>query len=206
MQLPDAPAALDELRRQPVEQRGIGRQLAARAEVVGSPHDPPSKVQLPDAVDKHARCQRIRGAGDPAGQLQPATAHLMRVDEWCEAARGIRLSRLHDSQGPARNHFSQSEAISSQVDAEIARLRLFRGHDHQRFDACSLRNRELPPHRGVADLVLKRFRAAEDSRQSVIVRRTNGVELVIVAAGTGQRQSEHRAAGHIDLIVHNVEP
>ena len=46
--------------------------------------------------------------------------------------------------------------------------------------------------------------AEEDAGESVVVRRGDRVELVIVAAGARQRQAQKRAADHVDLIVRDV--
>ena len=47
-------------------------------------------------------------------------------------------------------------------------------------------------------------RAEEDPRQGVVVLGRDRIELVIVAAGTGQRQPQKGAAHHVDLIIHVV--
>ena len=48
--------------------------LALRAKVVGRGHEAATKVIEPDAIDDHARGQRIVRVADPLRQLQPATA------------------------------------------------------------------------------------------------------------------------------------
>ena len=47
-------------------------------------------------------------------------------------------------------------------------------------------------------------RAGEDAGQRVIIPRRDGVELVVVAAGTTHRQTEKGARGHVDLLVNDV--
>ena len=49
-----------------------GSAARQRAEVAGGADQSPAEVVLPDPVDHHARRQRIVGAGDGPGQLEPA--------------------------------------------------------------------------------------------------------------------------------------
>ena len=58
----DAPAVLDEVAGQPVEQFGMRGALAHLAEIVGRADDAFAEMMLPDAIDHHARGQRIRSA------------------------------------------------------------------------------------------------------------------------------------------------
>ena len=59
---------IDELARQPVEQFRVRGQLAELAEVVGAGHDAAAEVVLPEAIDHHARRQRVVLRRDPVGQ------------------------------------------------------------------------------------------------------------------------------------------
>src|SRR5205814_854370 len=54
VQLLERPAVLDEVRGKPVQQLGVRRSLAARAEVTGCAHDSLAEVTQPDAIDHHA--------------------------------------------------------------------------------------------------------------------------------------------------------
>ena len=47
------------------------RSLTARAEIVWGLHDSATEMELPNAIDHHARGERILGIGDPLGELQP---------------------------------------------------------------------------------------------------------------------------------------
>ena len=67
-QLLHGPAIVHELRGQPVQQFGMRRHAAAMAEIAGRRHQALPEVILPDAVDHHARGQRIVFAGDPVRQ------------------------------------------------------------------------------------------------------------------------------------------
>ena len=65
MELLEGLAAIAELTGQPVEQQGVGRQLAHAAEVIGRIDDAGAKVPEPGAVDDGAPGKRIGLAGDP---------------------------------------------------------------------------------------------------------------------------------------------
>ncbi len=82
----------------------------------------------------------------------------------------------------------------------------FGRHHRDRLLALALRHRKFPPHRRVADFVLKRLGAAEDAGQRVVVGRADSIELVVVTPCAGERQPEQRTAGHVDLIVDDIEP
>ena len=47
--------------------------------------------------------------------------------------------------------------------------------------------------------------AIKDAGQSVVIRRGDRIELVIVAACTGNRQAEHALGHGVDLLVNHVE-
>ena len=53
-------------------------------------------------------------------------------------------------------------------------------------------------------VVLHGLRAEEDPGQGVIIGRGNGVELVIVASGTADRQAHERARRRVDLLVDDI--
>ena len=65
-----APALLDELDRQPVEQLGVRRRRAHRAEVLARLDEAAPVQRLPEAVDHHARGQRVVAADQPARQAE----------------------------------------------------------------------------------------------------------------------------------------
>src|SRR6185436_7692842 len=60
LELLHAPAARDELEREPVEELGMRRALALRAEVLARRDEPAPEDALPRAVDEDARRQRVR--------------------------------------------------------------------------------------------------------------------------------------------------
>src|SRR5262245_37955043 len=73
-----APSAFDELDRQPIEQRGMRRLLAARTEIFRRRDQPRADILLPDAVDDHARRQRIVFVHDPFRQTQTVWRRVFR--------------------------------------------------------------------------------------------------------------------------------
>src|SRR5215470_9576806 len=73
-----APAAFDEFNRQPVEQFGMRRALASRAEIFGRRYQSLSEILLPDAVDNDARGQRVVPVHDPFRQAEPVRRRVFR--------------------------------------------------------------------------------------------------------------------------------
>ena len=61
----DRPAVVDEPGGQIIEQFGMSRLVAHHAEVAGSPHQPFAEMRLPNAIDDHARRQRVLRIGEP---------------------------------------------------------------------------------------------------------------------------------------------
>jgi hypothetical protein len=75
VQVLDRPAASDELGGEVVEELGVGRGLAHRAEVVGGADEAFAEVVLPDAVDHDAGEEGVaRGVGHAAGEVEAAAA------------------------------------------------------------------------------------------------------------------------------------
>ena len=205
----DTPSRFDEPASEPIEELGVRGGLAAGAKVVARRHEPTAKMLLPDPVDHDARRERVLFTGDPAGEFDPAAAAgsdertgmfsilpVLRTD-------GGRAEKAGDV---TRGDRPELKTIPAKVDAEVAGEGFFRGHDHDRVATVARWHQILPPHRGVADLVLERLGAAKDPRQGVVVGRANRVKLVVVAAGTGEREAEEGPAGDIDLVVDDVEP
>ena len=86
-----APAARDELGRQPVEQLRVRGFVAHRAEVAGGADEAPAEVVLPEPVDHHAGRQRMVGPDQPIGQRR-APAGRLRTTR--------RTASDHSSRGP----------------------------------------------------------------------------------------------------------
>ena len=67
---------LEQLAGQPIEQLRMARRLAQAAEVAAAIHQAAAEVILPEAIDHHARRQRIVGRGQPVGQRRAAAGGL----------------------------------------------------------------------------------------------------------------------------------
>ena len=64
------PAALDELRREPVQQFRVRGPFTLRADVAGSFHETGAKELLPEAIHGHARRERMFGADEPPCEIE----------------------------------------------------------------------------------------------------------------------------------------
>ena len=69
-----APASADQLGGQPVQQLGVRRLFAHRAEVAGRGDESAAEMMLPEPVDDHPRGQRVFGADQPVRQGASAAA------------------------------------------------------------------------------------------------------------------------------------
>jgi hypothetical protein len=71
--MPDLPHCwnLNGLRSPPVEQFWMRGSLALRSEIFRSLDQAAAEVMLPDAIHRHARCQRILRAHEPSRQIEP---------------------------------------------------------------------------------------------------------------------------------------
>ena len=95
VQLFDAPAVIDKVTRQPVQQlrmRGTGAHLA---EIARRGHDPVAgEVLCPDPIGHHPRCQGVVGIGDPPRQREPAARG--GVGDGVEVGGLLRVVRSED--------------------------------------------------------------------------------------------------------------
>src|SRR5262245_38281888 len=57
----------------------MSRQIAVLAEVIQGSYDPASEMMMPDAIDDHARRERVVARAEPPGQREtPARSTVMR--------------------------------------------------------------------------------------------------------------------------------
>ena len=70
----DAPAAPHKFGCQKIQQVGVSRAVPSGPEIARRADDAAGEMILPDAVDHHARGERIVRVGENVGQLGPATA------------------------------------------------------------------------------------------------------------------------------------
>ena len=108
----DAPAARDELRREPIEEFGVRRLLTLRAEVSGGRNQALSEELLPHAVHGNSRCEWILRRDEPAGE--------------CEAVLGANSGQRRQHGGYVRlNVNAMLPEISANVDVGNRRLGAF---------------------------------------------------------------------------------
>ena len=69
------PAGADEFGGQPVEQFGMRRPFALRAEILHRLDQAGAEIHLPEAIHGHARRQRIGGIDQPFGEAQAIVRH-----------------------------------------------------------------------------------------------------------------------------------
>ena len=74
MEVLHAPTGADELRREPVEQREIGRRFIPRTEVGGRACERFAKMMHPDAIHEDASRQWVVRRSNGLCQIKPATA------------------------------------------------------------------------------------------------------------------------------------
>ena len=90
-----APAPLDELGGQPVQQFRMGRGGPQLAEVSGRGHQAPAEMVLPDAVHHYPGRQGVIGLSQPPGQSQASPAAPLGLLD--AVGPGLRLERRRDS-------------------------------------------------------------------------------------------------------------
>ena len=194
---------------------------AVDAEVVRRVHEARAEVVLPDAVDHHARGQRIVGIGEPRARSVRGFARVggqfrdLRRRSRCRAAAG----RPRAPSCPCSPRFRTWIGVRSAATLRTV-LRAGSGggklsSSSFSFDsACSRASPVSPVHRllKLLDLGLDRVglrlprglfggarpddvvfvRRGEERLQAVVVVLRDRVELVVVAAGAADRQAEER--------------
>ena len=107
-QLLHRPSAVHEANREVVEQFGMTRPLAAKAEVVHGAHDARAEQMPPDAVDHHAGGERMVAAREPLRQLQPAALILRHGD-----------ADIHDLRKAARHGLHRMRQFAAIINLRI---------------------------------------------------------------------------------------
>src|SRR6266508_6281775 len=70
---------LHELHRQPIEQFRMRRRRALRAEIVFSLHNAASEILLPEAIDHHARGERVLWVNNPECEVKAVRERRNRI-------------------------------------------------------------------------------------------------------------------------------
>ena len=123
------PAVLDELHRQPVEQFGVHRQLALRAEVRAGFYEAHAEELLPNAVDRHARGERVLAVHQPIGEIETIVITLLRL------SRQRRQKRRHI----ATYFFSRPIVLATKHHKALTRLGQIRHHESDRSVFADIR-------------------------------------------------------------------
>ena len=218
MHVLDRPAAVDELRSQPIEQRRVGAGLAGFAEVVRRRDEAAPEVELPNAVDHHAGCQRMPGAGDPLGQREPPAGR-ERVRRLGDGRLGLGQDlekfRLHFFAGPSgvaadqqvRVHrfgavFADGYRVFAAVPRWLGVLRFVR----LVLPRKNFKRRDERRVGGGVPFVLGLVVEAdvpEEGQHLVVVPLRDGIEHVIMATRAANRQAHE---GFRRGLEHVVEP
>ena len=180
VQLLDRHPALDEARRQVLEQLGVRGPLAHHPEVAGGVDDARAHVPAPDSVHNDARGDRV--PGDGLRELQPA------------ASPGVRLGALlvEDGQKAARHRLAQVRGAAADVQGDVRQiLGLLVGHAHREGQVRKLLLQLLDAfahgrdmvHRHAPELPLQPPSAEPEQPRG----REEGVQLVVEVAAEDVR-------------------
>ena len=126
------PAVLDEVVRQPVQQFGMRRTLAHRAEVRRRADQAMTEMMKPDAVHQHTRHQRIRPCRQPSRIGQPSSAgRKRRVFLWQD---GLLSGRHEHAQAAGRDRLLRLPRIAAMKEMRHRNLvRRLREHADEIF-------------------------------------------------------------------------
>ena len=113
------------LGRQPVEQFGVARRLALRAEVVARLHQADAEELLPEPVDRDAGRQRVLGRHEPVRQVEPRRA----------ARRARRLAAAAAPPGVPGSTFSPGLSYWPRIITNASRGTRQVAEDHRAGDA-----------------------------------------------------------------------
>ena len=78
-QPPHIPAVFNKLHGQPVEQLGVAREIALRAEVRAGFHQACTEDLLPHAIDRYTCGERVLAVNQPVGEIQPIVITILRL-------------------------------------------------------------------------------------------------------------------------------
>ena len=109
----DTPALVREPAGQAIEQLGMSGFLPEEAKVIHGGHDALIEVPGPNAVHRHARGQRMLGAGEPAGEFEAAA--LIRL----EGGRFGLQRGLNDLDEATRHRLPEREMTAADVERQF---------------------------------------------------------------------------------------
>jgi len=176
-----APAILDEAPREPVEQPGMRRLVAQRAEVVGGGDDSLSKMPAPHAVGHDARRERVLAAGHPARELE--TAALLR---WQDRLHERGLHHLGEA---ALALLPEGEVAASDVNRQgLGDVAVRHTHDRRRVGRLVFQRHQVRVHdvQRCEPVRIERIGVLVGNREEsgdVVERVERGVEALVVEFG-----------------------
>ena len=154
--------------------------LAERTEVVRRVDQAAAEQVHPNAVDGHASRERVIGLSQPAGQLQSSAAGT--IDRRRRANGG-------DGQEAAQSAFAAIARVAANAQSGIGRPAILDAH-HQAGIAQRVQAAAALFFLAAAFFAARAEQhvgALEDAGQGVILLLSDGIELVIVAAGAHHR-------------------
>ena len=192
MDVLEAPATVDQLSRQPVENVWVRGLLSRKTKIVRRTHQALAHIVLPDAIDDHPRRQRILWAGNPFCKLETSLGTL-------GFGRGsVQLSKQvgNQSQHGWDHFFEWPLAITVLQEMERGRGLGDIGPS-QNLLRIELIVRRPPQPLAVPCLYRPR---PKDRRHAVIVKLRNRIEFMIVTAGTLDGHPQEGRGGRMHEI------
>ena len=204
VQVMHRPAGGDELAGEKVEQWQIHGSYPRPSKVVGRGDDAGAEVPLPDPVGHHPRRERVPRAGEPPGQGQPtsrgiAESHDRRqriaaIDEYCRHG-GLDLfpgrmdvAAVQDERGCWGGEFHRGQGRIGVVLSAQRPL-------YPSLAACT----------AAAMWLAVGLDPPQETEHRIIVTLAYGIVLVVVAAGTADREPEERRADRHEHVVGVIE-
>ena len=135
----DAPTLFDESPCQPVQQFGMRRLAAERAEVLRRADEAGSKMPAPQAVDHHPRGERMLAAGHPPRELQSSA--LLR------GQNGLRRRSAQDFRKAALDTRAERQVTATNVDRQcLGDDAVLHAHQRGRFGRLVFERLQLALH------------------------------------------------------------
>ena len=181
MNVLERPAALHQFAGEPIEQLGMRRHGAVVAEIRGSVHDAATEMVMPDAVHDDSCGERILGPRDPASQRDPPLLLGRRFGNLKPAEQGHRSGA---------NWLARQHRIASKQPMHGRRL----------LEAAAVDDQGRLGRRAVAVPD-----SGEDGLDRIEIPLRNGVEFVIVAFRTTEREREEGGPRGVDHVGQFVE-
>ncbi len=207
----DVPAAFHEIGSQPIQQFGVGGQIALHPEIPCRFYDAPAKYFLPYQVHKNTGGQGVVGRGGPAGQPQPV--FFVPVWKFQDGFGGRGLHRpgfgiiyppVEDVGGP----FFIGIQLAHYRDAKLLGVGIIdKGQNFLDVFLAEFQNRGLGGL-GLAHVPFKALFAGivEKGKYLIVFLLRNGVVFVVVALGTFHGHPQYSLAKGVGLVQYILDP